>query len=181
MSITNTIATYLIFLAYIILTKFESLISIVAVGHALRALSLWRLVNKRVLRGRICKDSSLFFIFFFLFFSGSFFHHFSFFFFFFFFFGGGGGSGRVFSFFFCFYLGVGGPGTPWVDTRAVSGLLPDNTGSQWEMSNFGRKGQTNITLFNLTKVKPSCGFQSLMLTIDSFKLNSASYRTGRFL
>ena len=40
MSITNTIATYLIFLEYINLTKFEGLISIVAVGHALRAFSL---------------------------------------------------------------------------------------------------------------------------------------------
>ena len=29
-----------------------------------------------------------------------------------------------------FFLGVGGPGTPWVDTWAISGLLPDNTGSQ---------------------------------------------------
>ena len=90
MSITNTIATYLIFLAYINLTKFEGLISIVAVGHALRAFSLWRLVNKRVLQGRIRKDSSLFFFFFSLFFlSGLFF----FFFFSFFFFGGGGGRG----------------------------------------------------------------------------------------
>ena len=40
MSITNTIATYLIFLAYINLTKFEGLISIVAVDHALQAFSL---------------------------------------------------------------------------------------------------------------------------------------------
>ena len=174
MSITNTIATYLIFLAYIILTKFESLISIVAVGHALRAFSLWRLVNKRGLRGRIRKDSSLFFYLFFFFF------FFGFLSFIIFFFGGGGGLGGSFLFV-VFFLGVGDPGTPWVDTRSVSGLLPDNTGSQWEMCNFGRKGQTNITLFNLTKVKPSCGFQTLMLAIDSFKLNSASYRSGRFL
>ena len=88
MSITNTIATYLIFLAYINLTKFEGLISIVAVGHALRAFSLWRLVNKRVLRGRIRKDSSLFFFFFSLFFLSGLFS-FSFFLFFFFFLGGG--------------------------------------------------------------------------------------------
>ena len=115
MSITNTIATYLIFLAYIILTRFESLISIVAVGHALRAFSLWRLVNKRVLRGRIRKDSSLFFsIFFFFFFSGSFFFiiflffHFFFPFFFFFFFGGGGGGvWTSLFFFFVFILGWG--------------------------------------------------------------------------
>ena len=46
MSITNTIATFLIFLAYIILTKFESLISIVAVGHVLQALSPRGVVDK---------------------------------------------------------------------------------------------------------------------------------------
>ena len=106
MSITNTIATYLIFLAYIILTKFESLISIVAVGHAFRAFSLWRLVNKRVLRGRIRKDSSLSFFIFSFFSLVPFFHHF---FFFFFFFGGGGGGVWVGLFFLLFFfLGVGG-------------------------------------------------------------------------
>ena len=159
MSITNTIATYLIFLAYINLTKFEGLISIVAVGHALRAFSLWRLVNKRVLRGRIRKDSSLFFFFFSIFFSLVFFL-----FLFLFFFVGGGGSGRVFSFccFFLRWLGV--PVLPGWIHGATSGLLPDNTGSQWEMSNFWGKGQTIITFFNITKVKPSCGFQTLMLT-----------------
>ena len=103
MSITNTFATYLIFLAYINLTKFEGLISIVAVGHALRAFSLWRLVNKRVLRGRIRKDSSLFFFFFSLFFSLVFFS-FSFFSFYFFFGGGEGGLGGSFLFV-VFFLG----------------------------------------------------------------------------
>ena len=160
MSITNTIATYLIFLAYINLTKFEGLISIVAVGHALRAFSLWRLVNKRVLRGRIRKDSSLFFSFFPFFSLWSFFL----FFFFFFFFGEGGGFSEGLFFLLFFSWVVGGPSSPWVDTWATSGLLPDNTGSQWEMSNFWGKGQTIITLFNITKVKPSCGFQTLMLT-----------------
>ena len=105
MSITNTIATYLIFLAYINLTKFEGLISIVAVGHALRAFSLWRLVNKRVLRGRIRKDSSLFFSFFSFFFLWSFFLFlFSFFF---FFFGWGGGLGGSFLFVVFFLCGWG--------------------------------------------------------------------------
>ena len=105
MSITNTIATYLIFLAYINLTKFEGLISIVAVGHALRAFSLWRLVNKRVLRGRIRKNSSLFFFFF------SFFFLWSFFLFIFSFFlgggSGGGGLGRSFLFVVFFLCGWG--------------------------------------------------------------------------
>ena len=41
--------------------------------------------------------------------------------------GCGGWEGLFFLFFF---LGVRGPGTPWVDTWAISGLLPDNTGSQ---------------------------------------------------
>ena len=104
MSITNTIATYLIFLAYINLTKFEGLISIVAVGHALRAFSLWRLVNKRVLRGRIRKDSSLFFSFFFLW---SFFLFLFSFFFFFFFLGWGGGLGGSFLFVVFFLCGWG--------------------------------------------------------------------------
>ena len=73
MSNTNTIATYLIILEYINFTKFEIQLSIVAVGHALRALSLLGLVNKRVLQGRIRKDSSPFFFFFFssFFLSGS--------------------------------------------------------------------------------------------------------------
>ena len=148
MSITNTIATYLIFLAYINLTKFEGLISIVAVGHALRAFSIWRLVNKRVLRGRIRKDSSLFFFFFFLFFSlWSFFL----------FFWGGGGVWEGLFFLLFFSLVVGGLGSPWVDTWG-------HFKERWEMSNFWGKGQTIITLFNITKVKPSCGFQTLMLT-----------------
>ena len=82
--------------------------------------------QKGTLRGRIRKDSSLFFYLFFFFFSlVSFLSSF----FFFFFLGGGGGLGGSFLFV-VFFLGVGDPGTPWVDTRSVSGLLPDNTGSQ---------------------------------------------------
>ena len=42
--------------------------------------------------------------------------------------GVGGSLGGSFLFVF-FFLGVGGPATPWVDTWANSGLLPDNTGS----------------------------------------------------
>ena len=164
MSITNTIATYLIFLAYINLTKSEGLISIVAVGHALRAFSPWRLVNKRVLRGRIRKNSSLFFFSFFFFLWSFFSFSFFFFFFFFFFFLAGGRSGTVFSFCCFFLVWLGDPVLPGWIHGATSGLLPDNTGSQWEMSNFWGKGQTIITLFNITKVKPSCGFQTLMLT-----------------
>ena len=43
-------------------------------------------------------------------------------------------------FFFFLFLGRLWAGTPWVVTYATSGLLPDNTGSQWEMSNFGGGG-----------------------------------------
>ena len=110
MSITNTIATYLIILAYINFTKFENLIKYCCCRPRLTSLSLWRLVNKRFLRGRIRKDSSLFF---FTFFSPGpcFFSFFFFFFFFeagfvcflFFFFGGGG------SFFLSLVLGVFSP------------------------------------------------------------------------
>ena len=103
MSITNTIATYLIILAYINFTKFENLIKYCCCRQRLTSLSLWRLVNKRFLRGRIRKDSSLFFFTFF--FSWSLFFFFLFFFFFFFlrrglFFLGGG------SFFLSLVLGV---------------------------------------------------------------------------
>ena len=60
MLFTNTNTTYLIFLAYLIFTEFEQISMFVAEGHALRAFFLWRLVNKRILRGRIRKDSPLF-------------------------------------------------------------------------------------------------------------------------
>ena len=52
----------------------------------------------------------------------------------------------------CVCVGGGGSGTPWVVTYATSGLLPDNTGSRWEMSNFW--GQTIIALFY-----SKCGFK----------------------
>ena len=111
MSITHTIATYLIILAYINFTKFENLIKYCCCRPRLTSLSLWRLVNKRFLRGRIRKDSSLFFFTFF--FLLSFFFFFSFFSFFLFFWGGAGGlfflfsvSAPCFSPFF-FFLGGG--------------------------------------------------------------------------
>ena len=145
MSITNTIATYLIILAYINFAKFENLIKYCCCRPRLTSLSLWRLVNKRFLRGRIRKDSSLFFFTFFfswsLFFFFFFFFFFSFFFwggFFFFFWGGGvlfsvSGPWVFFSFFWgggSFLLlflgsrglgGGGGSGTPWVVTSALQG------------------------------------------------------------
>ena len=65
-----------------------------------------------------------FYLFFFFYLSGPFSFSFSF------FLGGGGrGGGCLGGSFLFFFLGVGGPATPWVDTWAISGLLPDNTGS----------------------------------------------------
>ena len=113
MSITNTIATYLIILAYINFTKFENLIKYCCCRPRLTSLSLWRLVIKRFLRGRIRKDSSLFFFtFFFLLVLVFFFLFFFFFFFeagFVFFFGGGSFFlSLILGFFFSFFFGGGG-------------------------------------------------------------------------
>ena len=141
MSITNTIATYLIILAYINFTKFENLIKYCCCRPRLTSLSLWRLVNKRFLRGRIRKDSSLFFSLFFLLVLVFFFVFFFFFFVFFlmrglffwgFFYSVSGPWG-----FFLLFLGGGsflllflgsrglgggrGSGTPWLVTSALQG------------------------------------------------------------
>ena len=94
----------------------------------------------------------------------------------------------VFVFFVFFFVflggGVGGSGTPWVVTCATSWLLPDNTGSLWEISNFGR-GYKPSLLFSIAKMKTQCGFNFDIniynFMIDSLKLNSASYETGTFL
>ena len=69
-----------------------------------------------------------------------------FFFFFFFYWGGGGGGGR------------GSSGTPWVVTCATSWLLPDDSGSLWEISNFGG-GYKPSLLFSIAKMKTPCGFK----------------------
>ena len=125
---SNTIATYLIILEYINFTKFEIPLSIVAVNHALRALSLLGLVNKRVLRGRIREDNSPFFFLFSLFF--------------------------FFIWVLVFCVLGGGVVCFWVLIFRGGGggvvVLPG-----W---------LTIITLFYIAKVKPSSGFQTLMLT-----------------
>ena len=171
MSITHTIATYLIILAYINFTKFENLIKYCCCRPRLTSLSLWRLVNKRFLRGRIRKDSSLFFS---LFFSSC-----PFFLFFFFFFWEG--VGESFFPFFClcslffspFFLGGGsflllflgsrglggggglGSGTPWVVTSVLQGyyqiILVVN--GRWVILGGGNKPSL---LFS----SPSCGFKA---------------------
>ena len=170
MSITHTIATYLIILAYINFTKFENLIKYCCCRPRLTSLPLWRLVNKRFLRGRIRKDSSLFFSLFFPFVL------FILFFLFFFFWGGGGGlfflfsvSGPCFffSFFFfgggglfcCCFLGPvvwgGGCGTPCVVTSALQGyyqiILVVN--GRWVILRGGNKPSL---LFS----SPSCCFKA---------------------
>ena len=67
--------------------------------------------------------------------------------------------------FFCFFLcpcGWGGGGGVVV----LPGWLPDNTGIQWDMDNWG-DGHIFITIFYIAKVNltslSSCGFQTLML------------------
>ena len=59
-----------------------------------------------------------------------------------------------------FFLGggVGGSGTPWVVTCATSWLLPDNTGSLWEISNFGG-GYKPSLLFSIAQMKTPCDFK----------------------
>ena len=104
---------FLIFLTYLIFTEFEPPSMFCHCKPRHTSLFLWRLVNKRILRGRIRKDSSLF--------------PFFFFFFFFFFFTGSLVGLDIF-------FNLGG-GTPWVVT--TSGLLPDDTGIQWNISKFG--------------------------------------------
>ena len=111
---------------------------IIDVGHALRAFSLRRLVNKWIFRGKIHKDSSLFFFFFFFFviFPWDPWVGLDFFLLFFFFLGGGGGGrgGGWWS------EGKWDSGSPWV--VSTSGLLPENTGIQREMNNWGGGGNS---------------------------------------
>ena len=147
MSNTNTIATYLIILEYINFTKFEIPLSIVSVGHALRALSLLGLVNKRVLRGRIRKDSSPFFFLIFFYLGPWFFLC-------------GVAVWSVIGC--CFFRGWGGggsSGTPWVVNHHYSFLYSKSEAIIW-LSNF------DVDIYNQM--------------IDSFKLGSASNRTGTF-
>ena len=78
------------------------------------------------------------------------------------------GLGWIFFFFFffffcCFFFfggggGDGGNGTPSVVTCATSWLLPDDTGSLWEISNFGG-GYKPSLLFSIAKMKTPCGFK----------------------
>ena len=66
----------------------------------------------------------------------------------------------------------------------LHGLLPDNTGIHWELSNLGG-GQTTITHLLLTKANLTSrsiyDFQTYNFMNDSFKLYSASYRIGTFI
>ena len=158
---TNTNTIYLIFLAYLIFTEFEHPSMFFAVGHALRAFFLWRLVNKRILRGRIRKDSSLpFFLIFFFF---SFFSFFS------------AGLGLVLT----FYIGV-------VELRW---LISGSTGTQWEMSIDRVNKPVDGLFYMITEIltyRSSYAFSNLIFGIynfmeDSFNVYTASYRIATFI
>ena len=156
MSITNTIATYLIFLAYINLTKFESFISIAAVGHALRAFSYKGSSTSESSEGGFAKIAPSFFFFFFSLVLFSFFL--------FFFFWGGRGWWLGGSFLLLFFSwGSGVPVLPGWIHGPFQGyyqiILVVN--ERWVV--FGEKDKHYYS-FNVTKVTPSCGFQTLMLT-----------------
>ena len=81
----------------------------------------------------------------------------------------------------CFFFGGGG------GVGVLSGWLPDNTGNQWEMSNGEGTNHHHSFLY----YKSESYIQIIMwlsnfdvdiynFMMDSFKLNSASYRTGTF-
>ena len=97
-----------------------------------------------------------------------------------------GGSPKLLFFFF-FFLGGGGGGVGgglWYSLggfRYTSGLLPDNTGSPWEISNFGG-GDKPLLLFSIAIMwLSSFDVDIYNFMIDKFKVNSASCRTGTFL
>ena len=83
--------------------------------------------------------------------------------------------------FFCFFFFWGG------GVGVLSGWLPDKTGNQWEMSNGEGTNHHHSFLY----YKSESYIQIIMwlsnfdvdiynFMMDSFKLNSASYRTGTF-
>ena len=163
--------------------------------------SIRRLVNKRVLRGRIRKNSSLFLFFFFLFSLGLYFFdvvfcfllfvcccffYYLFIFYLFFFLGGGGVL--VLSLFRAGGGGVG-CGTPLV----VGNHFRATTSYYWysmEMSYWGGGGANQHVSFLYSKYESYIQITMWLsnfdvdiynFTMDNFKLNSASYRTGTFL
>ena len=107
MSITNTIAIYLIFLAYINFTKFENLIKYCCCRPRLTSLFP---IKARQQAGPPREDSQRWLPLFFFFFIFSLGPCFFFFFFFSFCFLRGGGGGLFFSLFFFFFFFVGGGG-----------------------------------------------------------------------
>ena len=58
----------------------------------------------------------------------------------------------------------------WEGVEVLPGWIPDNTGIQWEMSNFGGgdKPPLLFSIYIVAKVnctsRSSCGYQTLMLT-----------------
>ena len=58
----------------------------------------------------------------------------------------------------------------WGGVEVLPGWIPDNTGIQWEMSNFGGGDKPSLlfSIYIVAKVnrtsRSSCGHQTLMLT-----------------
>ena len=130
------------------------------------------------------QNSSLFSFSFSFVISGSLFFSLFFFFFFFFFFGGGGG-GAVFC---CFFVGDGS-GTPLVDGNCFR-VTARYYWYSIEMSHLGEGTNNHFSLHSkcesyiqitITMWLSNFDVDSYNFTMDNFKLNSASYRTGTFL
>ena len=120
------------FLAYLIYIEFEILIMYCCCRPHLTRLFPKKALNKWIFRWKIHKDSFLFFVIFSYFPLGPFLFVLTVF----AFFWGGGGGWRGWERWVCWFSeGNGDSGTPWV--VSTSGLLPDNTGIQREMNNWG--------------------------------------------
>ena len=126
MKITNANTSYLMFLAYLILTEFEFSLCIVAVGHSLRAFCLRRLSTSGSSDGTFTKIVSFFLLFF------SYFPL---------------GPSVYLDFFLLFFLG-GGVLVGGLRVVSTPGLLPDNTSIQREM-NIEGGGDNSALLFSI--------------------------------
>ena len=157
---------FLIFLTYLIFTEFEppSMFCHCKTRHT--SLFLWRLVNKRILRWRIRKDSSLFPFFFFYFFIFSFFFHWVL-----------GWSRHFFNFV------VELPG--WLPLQGYYQMILVFNGISVNLGEPDQHYLIHITAANLTS-RSTYAFFNFDFGIynfmeNSFNIYSASYRIGTFI